>query len=151
MRFPAAFYRYIGALPAGGKALGSDTVPAAGSPPNSTADNVLPCRFQNINGWPIQRIAVCYNGPVGASNLTARMYFYEDQTQAWYQVGPQVTMVPGTVSFFDVVALLEMPNTLQNLANAAPGSAEQLLIVDSVGAAAGKYSFAMGPDLTSQA
>jgi hypothetical protein len=79
------------------------------------------------------------------------MYFYEDQTQAWYQIGAQVTMQLNSVSFFDVIALLEMPNTEANLENATPGSISQVLIVDAVGSTAGEYSFAIGPDLTTQA
>jgi hypothetical protein len=150
MRFPVRFDRYLGTIPEGKTELGTDSV-SNGTPPSKTMDNMLASRFQNINGWPCHRIAVCYTGPTGASALTARMYFYEDQTQAWYQIGAQVTMQLNSVSFFDVIALLEMPNTEANLENATPGSISQVLIVDAVGSTAGEYSFAIGPDLTTQA
>ena len=150
MRFPVAFTRWVGTAPAGGVALGSDTLPTTA--PKATMDNLLASRFQNINGWPCHRIAVTYKGPTGAIALTARMYFWEDETQAWYQVGGQVTMQPSQVSFFDVIALLEMPNTEANLQNATPGSISQILIVDDVGGSPpGEYQFAIGPDLTTQA
>jgi hypothetical protein len=149
MMFPARFKRYLTAVPAGGIVLGTDVVPTGRAPAGT--DNQLSCRFSNINGWPVQRIAVTYLGPAGASALTARMYFYEDGSAAWYQIGAQVTMTSGTVSFFDVVALLDMPNVTANLAAATAGSVNQILIVDAVGSTSGMYQFAMGPDLTSQA
>ena len=151
MKFPQSFVRYVGTVPAGASALGSDTTPAAKAPAGE--DNVLVSRFSNINGWPIQRIAVTYKGPTGAPSVTARMFFYEDGTQAWYKVGADVVMAPGTVSFFDVVALLELPNTRANMAQSSSGSVSQFLQVDlpTGSPAAGPYTFAMGPDLTSQA
>jgi hypothetical protein len=149
MKFPASFIRYVGTVPEGGTALGADTLPAAR--PNATMDNLLASRFQNINGWPCHRIAVVYTGPEGAPDLTASMYFYEDTTEAWYQIGASQSMTPGTVTFFDVVAILEMANTEQNLQNATPGSISQLLIVQASGSVAGEYQFAMAPDLTTQA
>lgn len=149
MKFPSAFTRYLGTIPAGGKQLGTDALPSGR--PVSNQDNLLISRFSNVNGWPVQRVAVTYSGPSGASNLTARMYFYEDSTGSWYQIGAQQTIVSGTVSFFDCVAILEMPNTLAKLQDATSGSLAQVLIVDAVGVVAGAYQFAMAPDLTSQA
>jgi hypothetical protein len=152
MKFTSSFTRYVGTAPAGGKALGGD-----GSLPSSRAtaneDNVLFSKFSNINGWPVQRIAVTYAGPALAPSVTARMWFYEDTTQQWYKIGADVVMAPSTVSFFDVIAIMEMANTAANLQNAMPGSVAQFLQVDlpSGSPAAGAYVFALAPDLTAQA
>jgi hypothetical protein len=85
-------------------------------------------------------------------NAVGRMFFYEDSTGLWYKVGADVTMVPGAVSFFDVIALLEMPTSGVNLQFAQAGSVQQFLQVDlPSNAPNGAYTFAMGPDLTTQA
>jgi hypothetical protein len=151
MKFPASFTRYVGTVPAGKTALGADTLPTAR--PAATMDNLLASKFNNINGWPAHRVAVVYNGPAGAPNLTATMYFYEDATAAWYQIGAAGTLVSGQVTFFDVIAIMEMPNTSADLANATPGSIAQVLIVAAPGGSppSGPYEFAMATDLTTQA
>ncbi len=151
MRFPTKFVRYVGTPPAGDKALGSDSTPTG--KPSSQLDNVLFSRFQNVNGWPVHRIACTYEGPTSAPSVVARMFFYEDATGAWYKIGGDVTMAPGTVSFFDVVALLDMPNTGANLQDAMAGSVAQFLQVDwpAGSPASGAYTFALAPDLTTQA
>ena len=150
MRFPRTFTRYVGTPPTGGAALGSDTVPTG--PLTSQPDNVLYSRFSNVNGWPVHRIAVTYAGPALAPSVVARGFFFEDSTQQWYKVGADVTMAPGTVSFFDVVAILEMPNTQANIAMATPGSLSFFLQVDlpAGSPASGAYVFALAPDLTTQ-
>ena len=151
MKFPRTFTRYVGTLPADGIAIGSDTTPTG--PLTSQPDNVLFSRFSNINGWPVHRIAVVYSGPAGAPSVVARGLMYEDSTGAWYQIGADVTMQPGRVSFFDIVALLEMPNVQANLDQATSGSVSFFLQVDAPvgGSSNGAYMFAMGPDLTTQA
>lgn len=153
MKFPTKFVRYVGTAPAGGKTLGSDSLPSGKASP-VTNDNLLSSRFSNINGWPVQRIAVTYDGPESAPDVTATMYFYEDATEQWYQIGAaDVSMSPGTVTFFDVIALLDQPNTIANLDQAMAGSISQILICNlpSGSPPDGAYTFAMAPDLTSQA
>ena len=152
MKFPTSFVRWVGTVPAGGIALGGDSTLPTG-PAAITADNVLFSKFNNVNGWPTHRIAVTYKGPTSAPSVVGRMYFYESTTGSWYKIGADVTLAPGTVSFFDVVAILEMPNTQANLAQATPGSIAQFLQVDlpAGSPAAGAYTFAMAPDLTTQA
>ena len=152
MRFPRSFTRYVGAVPAGGVALGGDSSLPAGRA-SAAKDNVLFSRFQNVNGWPCHRIACTYRGPGGAPSAVARVFFYEDSTAAWYQVGADVTMPPGKVSFFDCIAILEMANTSQNLQDATPGSSALLLQVDLPTGTPpnGAYVFALAPDLTTQA
>jgi len=58
MRFPANFARYVGTPPTGGVALGDDVLPAGRAPVSQ--DNALFCRFNNVNGWPVHRVAVAY-------------------------------------------------------------------------------------------
>jgi hypothetical protein len=153
MRFPTVFKRYVGSVPTGATVLGGDTLPSG--PPNAqTADNCLFSRFSNINGWPVHRIAVTYKGPTGAKVLAAQMYFFEDATQTWYAIGASVNMTAGTVSFFDVIALLDRPHS-SSAAGGSPedspqsGSAAMLLMVSAAGSdPAGEYDFAMAPDLT---
>jgi hypothetical protein len=151
MKFPATFTRYVGTVPAGKIALGADTLPTGR--PEATMDNLLASRFNNVNGWPAHRIAVVYNGPESAPALTATMYFYEDSTSAWYQIGAAGTLTSGEVTFFDVIAIMEMPNVSADLANATPGSIAQILIVEAPGGTPpnGAYQFAMATDLTTQA
>jgi len=152
MKFPVVFKRYVGG-PEGEPVLGDDELPSGKA--HITQDNALFCRFNNVNGWPVHRVAVtyAYQGEGDAPTLTGTMYFYEDTTATWYQIGASgASMVPGTVTFFDVIAILEMPNTTSNLANATPGSIAQVLIVNTVeDAPDGTYLFGMAPDLTTQA
>jgi hypothetical protein len=150
MKFPVMFKRYVGTIPIGMTALGADELPSGRA--NNSMDNVLNSRFSNINGWPVQRVAVVYMGPGDSpSTLSATMWFYEDGTNSWYQIGASQTLTSGQVSFFDCVALLDMPNTNHTLNNALSGSLSQVLIVEAGDAGEGEYMFAMGPDLTSQA
>lgn len=149
MRFPAMFKRF---KPASGTevALGSDVPPTL--PPSSQPDNLLACRFSNVNGWPVHRIAVIckYVGTGSPSPLTGDMYLFETQTQSWHRINKDtVDIVPGVVTFFDVVALLDMPNTLASLDAALAGSISSVLVVaDPNNTANGEYDIAMGPDLT---
>lgn len=150
MKFPASFTRYVGTVPAGKVALGGDSLPTGRAPANQ--DNAYFGRFNNVNGWPVHRLAVTYTGPSGAPTLTASMYFFEDTTQTWYQIGASGTLTSGQVTFFDVICIMEMPNTVADLANATPGSIAQILIVEAPGGspASGAYTFCIGPDLTTQ-
>ena len=150
MRFPCSFVRYVGATPSGGTSLGGDATPTG--PLTQQLDNVLYSRFSNINGWPIHRIALAYSGSSGVLSTKARIFLYEDSTAQWYQVGADVTIAPGFISYFDVCALLEIPNTQANLVQATSGSVQVFIQVDKPsGAPDGTYSVAVAPDLTTQA
>jgi len=152
MRFPCSFKRYVTTVPAGGKVLGADAVPTTA--PTTSMDNVLFSRFANINGWPVHRVAILYTGPVGALNLPAQPYMWDDATQAWHAIGAAATLKPNVVTFVDVVALLDLPHAssaeggvLEGPPNS--GSIAQALVISSGGAdPGGTYTFAMGPDLT---
>ena len=154
MRFPLLFRRFKTAVPPGKIALGGDAVPA-GPPDFKDSDNILFSRFNNINGWPVHRIVMACKAPPGAPPLPVTMYFFEDATQTWQQIGGSTLLTPGTVAFFDTVALLDLPHTRSSQAGQAleeaptSGSIAQLIIVgDPGGTPAGEYDFAAGPDLT---
>lgn len=146
MRFPAKFSRFKGG--GGTPALGSDTVPTG----NVNQDNILYSKFTSINGWPASRVAVVYKAPSGSLALNADMYFFEENIGMWFKItASPVALTPGRVTFFDVVALMDLPNTLKGNDDPAPssGSIAQMLIVSDPGAAPnGEHIFAMGPDLT---
>lgn len=148
MRFPMKFSRWVAPVPPGGIALGADVVPP--SPPSpGTMTNLMTSRFANINGWPCHRIAVTYKGPLGAPALPATIWFWEEQTQHWYQTGAAVNLARNAVSFFDVVGLLDGPNSQGEILNPTAGSIGVLLLVeDPGGTPAGEYVFACAPDLT---
>lgn len=163
MRFPTVFTRYKGTAPAGGKALGADTLPIdSGSSPipaNAALDNVLYSRFSSINGWPLTRVALAakYTGGGSPAALPVTLYFYEAALDLWVKLdGASSTVTPGTpaapaaVTFFDVVALLDLPKATQDMYEMSSGSLSALLIVGDPGAGApdGRYDFALAPDLT---
>jgi hypothetical protein len=155
MQFHQVFSRYVGTVPAGKKALGSDVIPVDAAatqraPDQSLDDNVLYCRFLNLEGWPVHRVAVAYRAPSGVLALTATMYFWESQLERWIQVGAPGTVTPGQVSFFDCVSLLDTLQTRSGLDQGSPtrGSLAQLLIVDAGLAPGGEHRFAIGADLS---
>lgn len=144
MRFVNKFSRFKGGPT---PALGSDTVPTTGPTPGPNA-NLMSSRFSNINGWPCHRVAVTYKGPVGAIPLPATLWFWEELTQHWYQIGASTNLTPDAVTFFDIVGLLEGSQASPDV-NPTSGSISALLIVtDPGGAPAGEFVFAMGADLT---
>ncbi len=145
MLFPATFKRYVGTAPPGGVALGSDVLPPNTAPAGT--DNLIVGKPTDKNGGPVRSVEVTYQGPAGAPALTARMYFYEDSTGQWYQVGAQQTLTPGQVTFWQVITLMDAAATLVNLkVGLGPAQLAQILIVDSaMGAPNGLYRFTMGP------
>lgn len=147
MRFPKSFSRFKGTVPAGAIALGGDG--AAPTAPPGSYDNVMVSRFSNTNGWPCHRVAVVYKAPSGVLALSATMWFWEDNLQAWFQIGDPQNLTPGKVAFFDVVALLDVPHVAADMNSVTAGSIAQALVVaDSGGAPNGEHKFAVGPDLT---
>lgn len=164
MNFPFVFKRQKGGgANAGSPLLGSDNnsgssasvpAPAKGTNKNNTNDNFYFSKIRDSSAWPVHRVAVTYTTDAASPvNLNARMYLYLDNTQSWYQIGPQVALVPNTVQFFDVLAVMDMPTATGGLTNSNPGAPQLQLIVDDPGAGAnnGLYTFAMAPDLTTQA
>lgn len=165
MKFPTTFKRFKGG---GGTALGSDVVPTVAPGQLGTAGVATDClgsyRYQNINGWPCHRIAVCLTAPGGTTvPIPASLYFFEEGSGAWYRVGPAgMSLTSGVVTFFDTVGLLEMPSAPSGVIGQTPVSAvasmgvgsNQVYLVLSdpgAGAANGTYVVSMGPDLTTAA
>jgi hypothetical protein len=153
MRFPVTFKRQKGGASTD-PALGSDTPPTT-TPPTAGTDNQLTCRVRDVNGWPVQRIAVCWTTTAGAPvAINGDLYFWEDATAHWYKINDTVlSLKPNQLFFFDVATIGEPAPTTKNLlapgGYAESGSLELILILTDPGAAvAGVYNVAMGPDLT---
>jgi hypothetical protein len=156
MRFPVSFFRNKG----GGKgtAIGSDSAPTTvmpGEGGGQATDCILACKRQDINGWPVQRIAVVWTTTAGSPvALNGSLYFWEDATQHWYLINATpLSMPPNQVVFFDIVTVAEPPPNAATLAQ--PGSPSQaggiqvfLLVADPGTAVNGTYMFAMAPDLS---
>jgi hypothetical protein len=152
MRFPATFRRQKGGASAD-PALGSDSAPT--TTPPSSQDNVLACKIRDINGWPVQRIAVCWTSTGGGLvPINGDLYFWEAATQHWYKINDApLSLKPNQLFFFDVVSISDPPITGAALkASGSSGQAGalqvQLVLTDPGAAAAVTYVVAMGPDLT---
>ncbi|GAC1475526.1 MAG: hypothetical protein PVSMB8_00040 [Vulcanimicrobiaceae bacterium] len=158
MRFPTMFRRWKGAGNPGLTVLGADVVPVDASsvqiPPNEQKlDNVMSSRFVSINGWPTHRIALVYKyiGGGGAIALPTTMWFWEEQTRRWYQIGASQNVTVDRVFFFDVVALLDRSKAGPDASSleSLEGSISQLVLATDPGAAPdGEHQFAVAPDLT---
>ncbi len=148
MRFPTLFKRTD-------TTIGTDTVPVG--PPNpSSMDNLLTSKFSNINGWPCSRIVVACTAPATASVMNSSLYFWEDGLQAWFALNsaavaltPTTSAATGFLAYFDIVSLLDLPNTQVNLTAPGSGSISVALVVSApTTKPVGNYTFAMAPDLT---
>lgn len=155
MRFPTSFSRWKGAVPAGGVALGGDSVPngaqgADGTPPAPSQSNVLFARFANSAGWPIHRIALAYNyrGAGAAIDLPASVYLWDENARRWFLVSA-VTLKEGQIVFSDSVALIDAPMQAANQTTPSAGSLSALVIVTDPGAAPnGEHRILLGCDLS---
>ena len=106
MRWPLKYQRRqggSGSVPT----FGSDSVPTT-TPPAGGADNVMSCRFWNINGWPVQRIAVAWTAGSATTALTADMYVWEETLGHWLKCnGSSVSVPKGQIAYFDVPTISE--------------------------------------------
>lgn len=179
MRFPCTFTRYVGTLPAGGKAVGSDglIVDGGGNPIKGSSnaygsgqyDNILPSRIVSINGWPIQRVAFVgkYAGVGSPVAMPVAVYVYEDSLACWFPLscsaGASPTYTPGTNAapsapiFFDCLALIDFPHAggvtgdPGDLQSTAPGNAVYLAIVGTgTSPPNGTYQFALAAEMSSK-
>jgi hypothetical protein len=155
MRFPVTFSRRKGGV-APPPLVGSDAAPTTQAPSENTSDNLLTCRLRDVNGWPVQRIAVCWSSAdaVTPTPFNADLYFWEDASSHWYKVNDApLSLKPNQLFFFDTVTICDPAPRSKTLLSsgsyAEAGSMEVLLVVSDPGAqVAGTYVFAMGPDLT---
>lgn len=144
MKFPTAFTRYVGECPKDATRLGDDKVPT-GRP---TGGNHTAMRLANINGWPVQRIVVGYQGPDGAPPVPATVYMHDDSTGSWFRTDRRRDLEPGTFTYFDLPVLTDNPNvTVRDT-----GSIEVVIVPEKpANAPAGKYVFVVGGDVSSTA
>ncbi len=156
MRFPKTFKRQKGGASVD-PALGSDTVPTVAAPSEAASDNLLTCRLRDVNGWPVQRIAICWNTIAATPTaLNGDLYFWEDATAHWYKINDTVlSLKPAQLFFFDTVTIGEPAPLAKNLLGAGlgsyadAGSMEVMLVLTDPGAqVSGVFNIAMGPDLT---
>ena len=139
MRFHAKFERRVGKSDKddGIKDMGTDGPPEGDVAKQSNC--AFSCVRNDINGWPVQRIAVAMQGPAKGA-VIGQLWLHDDLTRAWYEMGGPVEMHPGCISTFDMISLLDVPT------NKSP--VEVYLQVDAKGAAPGRYSFAFAPDVS---
>ena len=159
MRFPVVFSRQKGGA-APPPVLGSDADPTVANPqvqPNNkgqATDCQGSFKIRDINGWPVQRIAVCWTTTAGAPTpLNADLYVWEQSTAHWYRVNPMtLAMLPNQLYFFDIVSIAESPASGAQLQAGAAGAAGPidcfLRITDPGGQVAGTFNIAYGPDIT---
>jgi hypothetical protein len=150
MRFPLTFRRVKPAVP-GFITLGADVDPnGAGLKPGPNVDNVLYSRFSNSAGWPAHRLAVAYkyDGVGVPVAMPATIHLYDAATERWYSLEAAKPLVNNTVVFFDVIALLDGPQTAGQLNAPSQGSIEAFLLVPDPGAPAGDHYFSVGADLS---
>jgi hypothetical protein len=166
MRFQRTFSRIVAA--GGGTTLGTDAVPT-GKPSDALHDNQCSAQFNNVNGFPIQRVVVTYMAALGqfvAQPLPAKLYIYDDETDAWYQCGDEQMLVPGAVAWFDQPTLGQMgamhgmpagqsyqPGNAAVVAQSYnPGCINVCLVVEKPSTTTadpdGVYTFAMGFDIS---
>lgn len=146
MRFPVVFTRTA----SGGTGLAADSVPTGVPTPSSTNSNQLASRNMAIAGWPCHRVAVAYLAPSGSVAVPASLYFYEDQTQAWYRSSQAPKrLIPGQLTFFDIVSLIDPPVGAGTLSSPSSTSFVAALVIGAQGSAPnGTHTFAMAPDMT---
>jgi hypothetical protein len=152
MRFPLTFRRQKGSASTD-PALGSDSAPTT-TPPGKS-DNLLQCKIRDVNGWPVQRIAVCWTTSAGSPTaLNGDLYFWEAATAAWYKINDtSLSLKPNQLFFFDVVSISEPTPVTSTLGQpgspAQAGSIDVMLVLSDPGAqVSGVFNVAMGPDLT---
>jgi hypothetical protein len=141
MRFPLAFYRYVGGA---GKQLGSDEVPL--THPQTNADNQLALRLSNTNGYPIQRIVVGCQAPEGSPLIPVKVFVHDDNTERWYSVEPSCRLAePGALTYFDLPTLADNPNV-----GSRDVGAIELCVIAGLpdDASEGRYTFVVGGDVS---
>jgi hypothetical protein len=156
VRFPVSFQRQKGVGGSTLPAIGSDAVPTkapVANTPTNPNSNVMACKIRDVNGWPVQRIAVGWTTSAATpTQFNVDMYLWETTSQAWYLMG-SLAMNPNQLYFFDTIAVSE-PTPLQSNVNqpgspAQAGSMNVALVVTDPGAQVnGTFTFVMAPDLT---
>jgi hypothetical protein len=92
-----------------------------------------------------QRMVVAYSGPTGAGTVSASLYCYETNTNAWFQLDNTQTLTPSTpaapgavLGYFNMI----LPR------GSASAAVQYVLIVSTPSSpVVGTYTFAFGPDM----
>lgn len=148
MRFPTIFRR--DKTTTKNKALFSDANPQTGGLSNGALkiqDNFFSYRLTSINGWPIQRIAVCLaTSPAGAVAINGQLFFYEEQSNAWVVAAAAKALAPGVITWFDLAVMSDNVNTQGGMSG--PGGIDGYLYLSTVAGADpdGTYTLIAGPD-----
>lgn len=119
--------------------------------PAASAGNQFAYQGQDINGWPVHRIAAIYTGP--QASISADLYVWEAQTQAWFKVSATPTVLTkNVIAYFPVPTIAPMAGVTGNIQKSGGlgnGMNVALVPIDPTGLANGTYTFAMAADLTS--
>lgn len=113
---------------------------------------VLQCKTRDVNGWPVQRIAVYFTGGTGVMNGT--LYFWDSQVLQWVKVNTSVVaMSLNTLYFFDTAVICETTplsgNLGQNGSSSQAGAMELFLLLADAGALSNSvFTIAMAPDIS---
>ena len=170
MRFPRKIVRTYPAT-AGSVTLGSDTINpyvaaqqvtvVGGASTRDAADqqygDIYDSRILNINGWPLQRIAVAYMPPAAGSGgvvLNGQVWILDDNTGFWFQCPSARSaemkysdvLTEQAVTYYDVPAFPDYANVMQN----ASGSLRALLLVSVATGTPGPgdYTFLVATDIS---
>lgn len=142
MRFPVKFTRWVGAVPAGGIALGTDTVPSIGP---SNQDNLVSARFANINGWPASKLVVGMKGPATVDAKNVSFYIWEERSASWFKLPTTDTLTPDGFVYFTCPTLVDPPQVGSGYSDKSAGCLEVLVIVAANGTIPnGEYTFVVG-------
>jgi len=154
MRFPKKIVRYLGAGLS--PLLGSDADPTTLTPAQQAAykgkDNVLTARGNNINGFPVQRVAAGYvfDGVGAPGNMPVSVFVFDDNTGRWFKIANAALAIPlNTIVFLDVCTLLDFPNTREGEGMQSTGALEIAIVPQApAGAPDGTYSIVLGCDVS---
>jgi hypothetical protein len=121
--------------------LGSDTAPTAVLT-TTLPDNFVHADRSQIEGFPVQRLAVAYKytGAGVAPTVSANLYLYDHTTQGWFQMDGTIILQDGKINHFDVVSLYDLPADSHSLALA--GSLNAIIVPLAAGGEPdGTYTF----------
>lgn len=148
MRFPTIFKR--DKTTTNNKALFTDVNPQTPGGPSNGAlmrqDNFFSYRLTSINGWPLQRIAVCLAvSPAAAVAINGQLFLFEEQSNAWITPGAAKALSPGVITWFDLPVMSDNANSG---ATSGPGGIDGYIYLSTAAGPdpAGTYAIVVGPD-----
>lgn len=112
-----------------------------GGKPFELPDNKMSCRLCNTNGYPVQRGVV---GLKGLNSATVTLWFKEDLTDSWFELGTQ-SVNPDCLVYFDLPTMADGAKTGDPC---QPGCLELCLEVRGL-TVEGEHTFVLGADVSS--